>query len=379
MPTLRLRSGGAGPPGQPSELCCCAYTPDGAFVLSGGWDGQLRLWETAYGSHVTAFRASDKQVSACAVSPDGKHFVSGSTDGMLALWDAVTHLPRLNFVAHTRPISAITYGPDGKTIATAAWDNTVRVWLALRSLDARALTWHKDIAAGCEFTPDGQHLLSWAYNASVILWNLATSRPAAQLTGHNDRVQAGGVSPDGQWAATGARDGALKLWQLPAGTELAAASLRGPITGCAFLLDGKHLVAVDGHGRLTLHALPGLETRGELICPAAVQQCERSPAGNQLALAGTDGKVHFVVVEGFDQTPLLVGATRTVRRVASRLQRLFGRSKLVETFQTACVVCRHTFAISESKAGLVLACPNCRRKLQLTGVLRTLKEKSDNP
>ncbi|OAI53536.1 hypothetical protein AYO44_15870 [Planctomycetaceae bacterium SCGC AG-212-F19] len=347
-------------------------------MLSGGWDGQLRIWEAAYGSHVTAFRASDKQISACAVSPDGKNFVSGSTDGMLALWDAVTHLPKLNFLAHTRPVAAISYGPDGKTLATAAWDKTVMVWLALRSQDSRSLTGHKDIVAGCEFTPDGQRLLSWSYDASVIFWDVTTGRPAAQLLGHNDRVQAGCIAPDGKSAVTGSRDGVLKLWQLPAGKEAATASLRGSVAGCAFLLDGKSLIAVDNHGRVTLHALPNLELSGEVICPAGVQQCDRSPAGNQFALACTDGKVHFVVIEGFDKAPLLVSATRSTERVATRWQRLFGRSNLVQKHQCTCPVCRHTFDIPDGKAGVVLACAHCRRKLKLTGVVRTLSEKPAN-
>jgi WD40 repeat protein len=347
-------------------------------VLSGGWDGHLRVWEAAYGSHVAAFRATDKQVSSCAVAPDGKNFVSGATDGMLAIWDAVTHLPKLNFLAHTRPIAAISYGPDGKTLATAAWDNTVMVWVALRSQDAQSLASHKDIVAGCEFTPDGQRLLSWAYDASVILWDLATGRPVAHLLGHNDRVQAGAIAPGASWAATGSRDGVLKLWQLPEGKEAATASLRGAVTGCAFLLDGKNLIAVDNHGRVTLHALPNLEIRGEVICPAPVQQFDRSPAGNQVALACTDGKVHLVVIEGFDKTSLLVSATRSTQRIASRWQRLFGRSTLVQKYQCTCPVCRHTFDISTVKGGTKLACAHCRRKLQLTGVVRTLSDKPAN-
>src|SRR5208282_5908246 len=122
---LRLMPAGTGPTGAIGEEPCVAYTPDGAFVLSGGWDGHLRLWESAFGGHVTAFRASDKPVSACAVSPDGKYLLSGSLDGMLAMWDAVSHQRRAVFLAHTRPISCILYGNDGKTLVTSSWDGTV--------------------------------------------------------------------------------------------------------------------------------------------------------------------------------------------------------------------------------------------------------------
>src|SRR5437016_4366605 len=101
VPTLRLLDAGAG--GHQGDLLCCDYTPDGAFILSGGWDGYLRLWEAHSSSEVTAFRANDKPISACAVSPDGKQWQSGGLDGLLATWDPVSQLRQTVFLAHARP------------------------------------------------------------------------------------------------------------------------------------------------------------------------------------------------------------------------------------------------------------------------------------
>jgi hypothetical protein len=375
VPKLRALPAGSGSAGQTGELLCCTYTADGTFVLTGGWDGHLRLWDAAQGTHVTAFRISDKQVTACAASPDGKNLASGTSDGMLGLWDANTHLPKFNFLAHTRPISDISYAPDGKTLATASWDNAVHIWLSLRGHDFRALAGHRDIVAGCRFTPDGQRLLSWSHDATVCVWDVVSGQPAMQLGGHTDRVLAGSVSPDGQWAATGGRDGVLKLWHLGSGATSATTTLRGSVIGCLFLLDGQHLVAVDSNGRLTLHAVPSLQAQGDLIGRTAVEQAALAPSGSQIALAGKDGRVHLVAVDGFDQAPLLVGATRGTRRVATRWQRLFGRSQLVYVFECACPVCRRTFEAPDGKAGQQLECPGCQRALQLTGTVRTLPEK----
>ena len=374
MPTLRLLAAGATPAGQTGELLSCAYTPDGAFVLSGGWDGHLRLWETGQGSHVTAFTVSDKPVSACTVSPDGKTLVSGSLDGMLGLWDALTHHQKTNYLAHTRPVSGISYAPDNKTLATSSWDSSVNVWHGLRSHDYRALAGHRDIVAGCQFSPDGTSVLSWSHDKSVFYWDIPQLRPKRELVGHNDRVLAGSLSADGQWAATGGRDGVLKLWDLNSGMEAGSVNLRGEVRGCPFLLDGASLLAVDHQGRLTLHALPSLAPQGELISRAAVNCCAMSPTGNQVALACGDGKIHLVAIDGFDQTPLLVGATRTTKRVASTLQKLFGRSNLLFSYQCVCPVCRHVSNLGEKAPAKALKCPACKRSLQYSGVLRVLSE-----
>ena len=43
MATLRLLASNPNAEGHKGEAFACAYTPDGAYVLSGGWDGHLRV------------------------------------------------------------------------------------------------------------------------------------------------------------------------------------------------------------------------------------------------------------------------------------------------------------------------------------------------
>lgn len=375
MPTLRLLPAGTAPAGQSSELFCCAYTSDGAFVLSGGWDGHLRLWETAKGGHVKAFRASDKQLSACAVSPDGKLYVGGATDGMLSMWDTATGLGKLHFVAHTRPISTIIYGPDDKTVVTAAWDNAIHLWHGVRSHDYRAMSGHRDIVSGCKFTPDGGRLLSWSYDGMLNLWDVAAGRSLAVMSGHQDRILSGDISPDGKWAATGSRDGTLKLWLMETCSEAATIRLRGAVQACLFLLDGQFLVAADNHGRLSLHTVPEMKLRGEVLGRSPLHQARLAPAGNQIALAGTDGRIHLVALDGVEQSPMLTGTIRSMKRVATGWQRMLGRSQLVYMHEVACPACRGKIEVPEPTAGLTLDCAQCGRKLQLSGVVRMKEEK----
>src|SRR5436309_8261024 len=89
------------------EVFSCVYTPDGAFVLSGGWDGFLRLWDAETGAARVSLAASPKPLSCCACSPDGRQWLSGSMEGLLSLWDGVSQQSLMSFLAHTRPISAL--------------------------------------------------------------------------------------------------------------------------------------------------------------------------------------------------------------------------------------------------------------------------------
>ena len=80
MGTLRLLEATSPADRHDGEVFGCAYTPDGACVLTGGWDGNLRLWDAGTGAQMTALPVSPKPLSSCAVTPDGQHWLSGSME-----------------------------------------------------------------------------------------------------------------------------------------------------------------------------------------------------------------------------------------------------------------------------------------------------------
>jgi WD40 repeat protein len=339
-------------------------------VLSGGWDGQLRFWDASQGTQVSSLQAAKKPVSACAISPDGRQWLSGSMEGLLAHWDVLTRQQLSMFLAHGRPISAIVFAPDGRMMATASWDCNVIIWNSDREREGRTLSGHSDIVAGCRFTPDGQTLVSWGHDRTVRVWDVSRARQTGQLSGHGEHVSAGAVSPEGRWAATGSDDGTLKLWDLTTQREAASVALAGEVRGCWFLLSGDGLVAVDANGQLTLHALPGLEEQTRLLTRLAVQCGELAPSGSQIALGCGDGRVHFIAVDGFDTQPLLITATQTSRRAQTVLQRLVGKSHVIQAFLCTCPACRQPFELPQVDPAQPTPCPKCHRQLRVGVVTR---------
>jgi WD40 repeat protein len=368
--TLRLQPAGTEAGDHGGEVFACAFSPDSAFVLAGGWDGQLRLWEADGGAQVAALRVSDKPVSACAVSPDGKQWLSGSLDGLLAHWDATTRQRVSAFVPNGRPLSAIVFTGDGRTLATASWDGNLTLWPTAQDREAnRPLAGHTDIVAGCRFTPCGRLLVSWSYDRTVRIWETARARAVATLTGHPDRVLAGAVSPDGQWAATGSRDGLVQLWDLAGQAAAGSIQLRAEVRGCFFLLDGQTLGVADAQGRLSLHAVPDLAERAEMLTHLPVQCARIAPAGNLVALGCDSGQIRFVRVDGFDDAPLPVTARQKTRRTATALQRLFGRSSVSYAYSSTCPACRQAVELPDGNKERTSPCPYCGRPLRVSSVV----------
>lgn len=368
MPTLRLVNPEAGADTHGEEVLTCAFTPDQRLILSGGWDGKLRLWDARSGVFRTEVQVSKKPVSACAASPDGKRLVAGTLEGLLAVVEAGSLEPGTTFLAHSRPVSAITFSADGRWMATSSWDRNVILWNQQKN-ESKTLSGHGDSVSGCQVSLDGKWVLSWSYDHTLRLWDLPKAREAGKLEGHQDRVLAGAVSPDSRWVASGGRDSLLKVWDLDSRREAASYQMESEVRFCGFLRDGQTLVAGDVTGRLVLYSVPDLAERGHIQLPQSLHCGALSASGSAVALGGGDGRVYVADVEGFDKSPLLVPVTQSIRHTSTALQRLFGRSSEVSTYLGTCPACLNAFELPGNNPSVQAACPHCGRQLRVSSVL----------
>jgi hypothetical protein len=367
--TLRLLTMEGVPEAHAGEIFACAYSPDGAMVLSGGWDGFLRAWDAGTGHSLAALPASAKPLSACAVSPDGRLWLSGSMEGMLTAWDPASQSQTWTFMAHTRPISSIRYATDGQSFATTSWDRQIALRKVTKEREPRILGGHVDIVSGCGFVNGGRQLVSWSYDGSVRMWDCVTGREIAQLGDHVTRVTAGDVSPDGLWAVTGGLDGALKLWSLADHTEAGAAILPAEVRGIYFLMDGSSFVAVDADGLLTLLSAPGFEVQDQLALEAKAQCGALAPLADQLAIGAEDGCVRLVAIEGFEESSLPVIMTQGIRQTSSGFDRLFGRTRSMPTYRYTCPACHESPEATGSAPAGEFGCPACGRRLRVASTV----------
>ena len=74
-----------------------AYSPDGRWIASGGWDNRVRLWDALTGEQC-AKPPHPGVVEALAFAPDSSWLVTGCrADNRLRVWDPATSRTRAEF------------------------------------------------------------------------------------------------------------------------------------------------------------------------------------------------------------------------------------------------------------------------------------------
>ena len=150
-------------------------------------------------------------VNACAFSPDGALIVSGGGDCILKLWDVTSGECIRTLEGHTKRVMACAFSPDGATIVSGSHDETLKLWRAATGECIRTLTGHNGFDITCAFSPDGTLILS-GNSCTLKLWDAATGACIRTLEGHDGAIKSCAFSPDGATIVSSSEDYSLKLW-----------------------------------------------------------------------------------------------------------------------------------------------------------------------
>jgi WD40 repeat protein len=111
-----------------------AISPDGQTLVSGGCDGNIKLWNLPTGElrQVLAVQEASfagNGVTSVAISPNGE-LIAGATDESknITLWSLATGELLQTFSGHLAGVSSVIFSPDGQRLISGSYDKTARVW-----------------------------------------------------------------------------------------------------------------------------------------------------------------------------------------------------------------------------------------------------------
>ena len=132
---------------------------DGTFLVTGGEDKTVRVWDVTSGKQLRSFQGHMTQVTAVAARGDGKQIASASEDGAIRMWDLNTTDDHRALTDATDSLWAVAFSPDGKRVAAAGSDRSIRVYHPETGKLEATLTGATSPITSLAFFPDSNRLV----------------------------------------------------------------------------------------------------------------------------------------------------------------------------------------------------------------------------
>ncbi|PFH62870.1 hypothetical protein XA68_11426 [Ophiocordyceps unilateralis] len=195
--------------------------PDG-FVVSGGKDTIIEVKSPRSASTDNAERlliGHAHNVCALDVSADGNFIVSGGWDGQARVWDLDTWQTKLILGGHEGMSVWSVVALDRKTVVTGCADKSIRVFDLTQSVAGEVMPkttiYTPDVVRALCKVPDvhasGADIASASNDGTLRLWSLK-GQQLGELHGHESFVYSLAALPSGELVSSG-EDRTVRIWR----------------------------------------------------------------------------------------------------------------------------------------------------------------------
>ncbi|KAG8596529.1 hypothetical protein GDO81_001958 [Engystomops pustulosus] len=237
--------------GHSAAVTCCAFSPGGNLLVTGGKDRSLLCWDVSVNPPVVAHSllSCHKDWVTCCSWTDDSMLVSSSGDGSVCLWDIQNQKQLLTFGGHQSAVSSVLC--MGERVITTGRDGCLKVWSLTGTEIACIPTHHSQINQSTaywqpEHSRDDADLVVYTAgsDAMVLKWSPLQMEQIQTLHGHGAPVVSSAAAPQLEVTVTAAQDGSIRLWGTPCRNDsLLVTGHKGTITAVAWSPDGELVVS----------------------------------------------------------------------------------------------------------------------------------------
>ncbi|XP_014815603.1 PREDICTED: cilia- and flagella-associated protein 52-like [Calidris pugnax] len=193
-----------------------AATSDCKRIVSGGGDGQVRIWEIREKTQklIQILKEHTCAVSCIKIKENDQECVTTSLDKTCIVWDIVRFVRKQIFLANTL-FKCVCYHPEVYQIITAGTDRKVAYWEVFDgSLVQEVEGSASGTINGMDITSDGKHFVTGGDDRLVKLWDYEGTVTHIGV-GHSGNITRLKICPNKKYIVSVSADGAILIWKYP--------------------------------------------------------------------------------------------------------------------------------------------------------------------
>ncbi len=247
--------------GHSKNILSSAVSDDERFILTGGADNAMKLWERSTGREIRSFYGHNGGVSDIAIvngdnSEDRYALSSSRKDKAVILWN-LNNGKKEKIFPHQHNIRAISVSPDNTFFLSAGDHSLISFWDLKTYNLVRTYNGPEGGINSLDLSKDGWRLALGGKRGEVWLIDLKSGQTIHRFTGHRKTVTSVKFSDDSALILSSSYDKTINIWDVSNGEQVKKIKYKTAVLDADFYRSNNQIVSVGKDKKINLQSIGG--------------------------------------------------------------------------------------------------------------------------
>lgn len=193
-----------------------AMSSNRRFILTGGFTGEVRLWELRSRQMMAHFKDHNNQVTGLKVIDGDSTLISCSRDRSIIRTDLVKERRQFTHTQRIGGINAFAMSNDQRVILSIGQEKRLTCWDCFEQnpVHSQPLQFEEDEGRCIVVSNSGQWIATGGSAGVLRIWKMGTWEKVLNIPGHSGGINSISFSPNDRQISTGGDDGCIFTWNI---------------------------------------------------------------------------------------------------------------------------------------------------------------------